>query len=213
MVASRLKQGLCIAVLIGMGAVGPAQAQFDPVDEVLETMGLKSRQREQIDYRERPPLVVPPKTGALRPPEQAASERNARWPQDPDVNARKRRAAEGRVPNGIASEQDPSQGGLVREGEGRKRNAYAGVPTRGGASAGGEGSNPATMLTPSQVGQILASSSETAKPSGVEPDRQYLTEPPKGYRRAAAGAAPRSTVEPMRSDGDSIQINALRPAN
>lgn len=41
-----------------------------------------------IDYRARAPLVVPPNSTLPRP-QQAASERNAAWPNDPDVQRRK----------------------------------------------------------------------------------------------------------------------------
>ena len=211
MAASDLKRILCVLAVVSAASAASAQGMTDPIDEVLETMGLKSRTREPIDYRERAPLVVPPSGAKLRTPEDATAGRTAKWPQDPDVLAGKRRAEEARAPTFITQDRDV-RADLVGPDVGRKRNANAGVPNRGGASAGGEGSNPATMLTPDQVRAALASSGDaSAQPSGVEPSRQYLTEPPKGYRRSAAGASTKATVEPMRSGDDSVQINALRP--
>ena len=111
------------------------------------------------------------------------------------------------MPSTIAANRDPSSD-LVGPAEGRKRNAYAGVPTR---SITSEGENPAMMIPREQVRGILSSSVDGTKPLGVDPERQYLTEPPKGYRKAAAGAPMKGTVDPMRTD-ENFQINALRPA-
>ena len=209
MAASDLKRIVCVLAVLAGAPAAQAQLISDPVDEVLETMGLKSRDREPIDYRERAPLVVPPSGAKLRAPESAASGRNAQWPQDPDLLARKRRAEEARAPSTITMDRDV-RADLVGPDVGRKRNAYAGVPNR---SITSEGDNPARALTPDQVRGALANSSESGnRPVGGEPGRQYLTEPPKGYRRAAAGAPVKATIDPMKTGDDSVQINALRPS-
>ncbi|HRK24055.1 MAG TPA: hypothetical protein PLQ11_03780 [Beijerinckiaceae bacterium] len=201
------------AIALVLVAASPASAQLlsDPLDEVLSSIGLKDRERDPIDYRERAPLVVPPSGAKLRSPEAPAGANNPAWPLDPDVAARRAKAAESKTMMAPPSDRDPSQGGLVRGAEGHKRNARAGVPTSNSPGYTGEEPSPMRSLSPDQVGRILASSPESSQPSGIEPQRQYLTEPPKGYRRAAAGAPVRATVEPMPSGNDSVQMNVLQP--
>ena len=213
MVAFKTRMAVCGLAVAGFMLALPAHAQFltsDPIDEVLEGIGLKSIERDRIDYRERAPLVVPPSGAKLRTPEDSAAARNGQWPQDPDVLARKRRAEQARLPSGYQANETRDTL-LVDPKTGQRRNNMAGVPTRGGGSAGGETANPATILTPDHVGRIMATSSDKPMTPGAEPSRQYLTEPPKGYRRAAAGAPVRATVDPMRPSNDEVQINALRP--
>jgi len=195
-----------IAVLM---AATPALAQGDILNTALESIGLKAREQDPIDYRERAPLVVPPDAKRLRSPEAPAAQRTSAWPQDPDILERKRKAAEANLPRlGSRAENDrPEQ---LAPGIGTRRNAYAGVPTRGGETAGGEGGNVNRVLTPDQVGRILANSKETALPSGVEPRRQYLTEPPKGYRQSAKGAPVKVTQEPFPIQNDNVQMNIFQ---
>ena len=63
-------------------------------------MGLIAEDKEPIGYRERTPLVLPPRRMGLREPArpETAQGRSGHWPQDPDVAARKRRKADVRVP-------------------------------------------------------------------------------------------------------------------
>lgn len=211
---SMILRASAVAVVLGAAGMTPAQAQLDPLVEALTSLGLKESEKESIDYRERAPLVVPQGATKLRPPEQSAGARNPAWPNDPDVAARRARAAEARKSFGVPSDdKDPAYGGLVGPAEGRRRNANAGVPTQGSSYGGGDGPNPTTVLNPDQVRNIMANSVDASVPTGVEPKRQYLTEPPTGYRRAAAGAPVRASVEPMRPQNDDVQINALRPSN
>lgn len=216
MVALKSRNVLFGAVVVAGLSALPAQAQFlmsDPVDELLEGIGLKSVERDKIDYRERAPIVVPPTGTKLRAPEGSAASRNSQWPQDPDVLARKQRAEQAKLPSGYQANETRDRL-LVDPATGQRRNNMAGVPTTRGGNVLSDGTNPATILTPAQVGRIMANSDPEQKlQPGVEPGRQYLTDPPKGYRRAAAGAPVKATVEPMRPSGDEVQINALRPAN
>lgn len=204
-----------LAAVLGAVSVAPAQAQFsDPFDDVFETLGIKSKDKDPIVYRERAPLVVPPKSDRLRPPEDGAAARgNARWPQDPDVMESRRRKADARKPQFSDGDNDPSQGGVLRNEPLGKRNRYAGVPTGPNpGNIGNESANPATIIPREQVRALHAEAKDGDKPTGIEPQRQYLTEPPAGYRRPAGGAPVRASVEPMKPMDDQVQINALRPS-
>lgn len=212
MVALKTKRMFGCVAIAAVALASPVHAQFlmnDPIDEVLEGIGLKTKERDPIDYRERAPLVVPPSGAKLRTPEDSAAARNGQWPQDPDVLARRRKAEQAKLPSGYQANETRDTL-LVGPGEGRKRNNMAGVPTRGAGSVGGEGSNPATAVSPDQVGRIMASSSDKPLTPGTEPNRQFLTEPPKGYRRAAAGAPVKRTVEPMRPSSEEVEMNVMR---
>lgn len=200
-----------VALLASLTAASPAFAQFDMFNKALESIGLSERERDPIDYRERAPLVVPPDASRLRAPEAPAGSRNAAWPQDPDVLERRRKAEEAKLPM-RGSLPGFSATERIDHVTGQKRNAYAGVPTHG-SQGGGETGNPAMAINPNQLGRIMASSSETVLPSGVEPKRQYLTEPPKGYRQAAKGAPMRSTMDAPAPSNDSIQMNIFAPRN
>ena len=195
------------ATLLAAVFANPASAQlsFDPVDEVLGTLGITGRSRPHIDYRERAPLVVPKSGTGLRPPEERAAGRGQRWPNDPDVAARRRAAEDDRAPR-------VTEDLYVRDG-GKARSRYAGVPTKGQQGGDGDGGayNPARAISPEQLRQIQASAEVTAVPTGGEPRREVLTDPPKGYRRAT-GPKVKADFEPMRS-GDDVQINVNVPRN
>ena len=202
-----------LAVALGAASIMPAQAQFtDPIGDVFETLGIKSKDKDPIVYRERAPLVVPPKTDRLRPPEEGVAERNARWPQDPDVMENRRRKADAAKSQFSDGDNDPSQGGVLRNEPLGKRNRYAGVPTvNNPGNIGNESANPATIIGREQVRALQAGAKDPDKPTGIEPERQYLTEPPAGLRRPAAGAPVRASVEPMKPMDEQVQINAMQP--
>lgn len=201
-----------LAALAAAIVASPAQAQFDPVDEVLETIGLKARSKEPIVYRERAPLVVPPNLDKLRPPESADANHGSNWPRDPDVLERRRRAEAAKRSGAPDSDNDVSQGGILRNEPLGQRNRYAGVPTAPVAgSINNESFNPALAVSREQVRRVMADAKDPDLPTGVEPDRQYLTEPPKGYRRPAAGAPVRASVEPMKPMDEPVEMNVLRP--
>lgn len=207
--ASNLLKAFGGAVLLAAAPAVPAQAQvsWDPVDEVLGTIGITAKERPHIDYRERAPLVVPPSGANLPPPQDRTSIRGQRWPNDPDVLARRRAAEEARAPSTTDYE-----GRVIRDAKGRNR--YAGVPNA--PSGGGNGGyNPARAISQDQVRLLNAEAAAEATPyrTGGEPRRATLTDPPKGYRAAQGGRPVRSTVDPMRGGSDNVQINVLQRPN
>ena len=89
-----------MAVVIGCAGSFAQAADDDDDDDLLDTKifrgilkGLGLRKDEaSIDYRERSPLVLPPGTANLPPPEaDAAAKKAAGWPDDPDVKRAKQR--------------------------------------------------------------------------------------------------------------------------
>src|ERR1700757_2713203 len=90
------------AVVLGVGllmAAGAARAGDDDEDDktfeekiiegIMKGMGATNMENSSIDYRERSPLVVPPKLDLPRPASAAAEKPVPNWPTDPDEKRRK----------------------------------------------------------------------------------------------------------------------------
>lgn len=169
-----------------MLAAQPAFAQEGMLfKNLLEgTFGGKSA-GDDIDYRARPPLVVPPNT-TLPPPQDPASTRNAAWPNDPDVQRRKEEATRPIFAQTERARNNPllSQDELRRGRTSRPEQ----VPV-----ISEEHSNYNNQIQPIRIGRELAGrrNQQTADSViyGEEPPRRTLTEPPNGYRAPAATAA------------------------
>lgn len=102
-------RGMRIAQAAGIGAVlvvgflaGPARAEEGQlVKTLLGTIGIIPGDKEAIDYRERAPLVLPPRMELREPAGAGAVQaRNPQWPTDPEAVAKKRQEAEARMPAG-----------------------------------------------------------------------------------------------------------------
>lgn len=166
-------------------ATSPAFAQEGMLFQRL-MQGVMGKSEDNIDYRQRPPLVVPP-SSALPRPQDPAGERNAAWPNDPDVAARREAARASLVPvqnpnyrnNPMLSQQELRRGRTLRN--------------NGAPVTAEEHNNYNNQIQPIRVGRDLASQRNQDDLSkltyGSEPPRQTLTEPPVGYRRPA-GSAP-----------------------
>lgn len=208
MVASHLLRAAALVAVCGFGS--PAFAQADTLTSVLKVIGLAPDDKEPIEYRERAPLVVPPSVGKLRAPEEAVDQKTANWPQDPDVLARKRKAEEAKQP--VARVRANNDDAKLPLAVGQQRNRYAGVPTTGLLPISQDAQERASIrVNREDVGRILAAN-KAQNPSlrpGEEPVRQYLTEPPKGYRQGAAGAPVRATIDPIRNS-DEVEFDALK---
>src|SRR5882672_531720 len=97
-----LRRALWLAVIaLGIGVVmtaGGARAQDDDEDDktfeekiiegIMAGIGGTNMENRGIDYRERSPLVVPPKLD-LPPPASSAEIKAPNWPKDPDEQRRK----------------------------------------------------------------------------------------------------------------------------
>jgi hypothetical protein len=89
---------LCAAALL-VGMPGARAQEGVAIKNLLGSIGVIPSDKDPIRYRERAPLVLPPKM-ELREPAGAESfaSNNPQWPRDPDVMAKRRQAAERRVP-------------------------------------------------------------------------------------------------------------------
>jgi hypothetical protein len=153
-----------------------------------------------IDYRERSPLVVPPKLD-LPPPETTASieKRNPAWPVDADVKRRKDLSEARRSRKGTAAEEmeadakplrpDQVNGNAPRSAPGSSSQGptYPDLDTSGkpmsqqalGSTGIFGGSSLKSMFG-------FGSASEEYTTFTKEPERSSLVEPPPGYRTPSA---------------------------
>jgi len=181
------------AGLVLLAAPAPARAEDDlysaTFGRVLEGLGLKKADDREIDYRERPPLVLPSGRN-LPPPEKVdAAVTNPAWPKDPDVKRRKlqekqkkegdseaeRRLSESAAANQLnAAKDSPGAASGVRSVK---------LGTNKGTSDGDK------ILSPSELGykggmlgkMFRGKDDDVAQFTG-EPPRTELTEPPAGYQ-------------------------------
>ncbi len=195
------------AVVLGIGLVamtGHARAADDEDDEtfeekviknIMQGLGGTNMDNTGIVYRERSPLVVPPKIDL--PPPNANAELNVpNWPKDPDVQRRKAAIAAAKKkqsPEEQARPLMPSELAANRTAP-EKRSIDSDKP-------GDPNANP--VLSPSQLGftgfknMFGGNVAETAPFKG-EPPRDSLTMPPTGYQTPspayAYGTGPKESL-------------------
>ncbi|WP_051048677.1 hypothetical protein [Rhodopseudomonas sp. B29] len=205
------------AVALGIGLVfagNAARAQDDDDDKTFEEkligglmrgIGATNMDNAGIDYRERSPLVVPPKID-LPPPEAASADAVApNWPKDPDVQRRKEAKAAAAKPLPSHYEQSrpltPSELNAVRSDPKQVNNGDSAQP-------GNQQTNP--MMSPSQLGfsgslwNVFGGSKTETAPFTGEPTRETLTQPPSGYQTPspnyAYGTGPKESLNNKRID-------------
>jgi hypothetical protein len=158
-----------------------------------------------IEYRERSPLVVPPKLD-LPPPASATNAKAPNWPKDPD-EARRKAAIAARKAATPKTVQDLNRPLMPSE-----LNVAKGVPTTSAAAdpvqPGTNQNNP--MMSPSQLGldgrfNFFGFKKTEVAPFKGEPTRESLTQPPAGYQTPSpnfaygtgAVAAPNKVWDPI----------------
>lgn len=164
----------------------PANAQDGVLmKEMLGRLGILPEDKDPIEYRERPALVVPKDTSKLRAPEEAGTRANPAWPVDPDVQAREAARRQRKLTPYVAAGQDPDNGGRISPTELAKhrtpRPDTAPEPYNFSDKAG-------VRLTPQEMAAMGRTSPEPTYPPGTEPPRRYLTEPPVGSRIPSSAA-------------------------
>lgn len=197
MVQDSLRRGLRLAaVVLGVAVVmtaGAARAQDDDEDDktfeekiignIMAGIGGTNMESRGIEYRERSPLVVPPKLD-LPPPESVKGEiKDPNWPKDPDEKRRKAAIAARKKasPKSLTEAARPLTPDELNAGR-----TAAPVQTNSDPLQPGDKPNP--MLSPEQLGYTggLLGMFKGSKPESVpftgEPTRETLTQPPAGYQ-------------------------------
>src|SRR5712671_6023271 len=181
------------AVALGVGlvmAAGPVRAGDDDEDDktfeekviegIMAGIGGTNMENKGIDYRERSPLVVPPKID-LPPPASASADVTApNWPKDPDEARRKAAIAARKKEN-----KDPREASRVLMPSELDKRAPK-TSTAGSDSVDQPGGNPGAnaILSPSQLGYtggfsgLFGGNKAETAPFKGEPTRDSLTQPP-----------------------------------
>jgi hypothetical protein len=197
-------------VVLGIGLVmsaNAARAEDDEDDSTFEEKIIKqimtgiggtNMENTGIDYRERSPLVIPPRSD-LPPPATAAVEAPVpNWPKDPEVRRRKEakaaRAKDNKDPREASRVLTPSELAVGKTAP-AKRNAETNQPGDTGANA---------ILSPSALGYegglkgLFGGSKTEQAPFKGEPTRDSLTMPPSGYQTPspnyAYGTGPKESL-------------------
>jgi len=207
-------RGLKLAfAVLGIGLVltaGAARAADDEdeddktfeekiIEGIMAGIGGTNMENRGIEYRERSPLVVPPKLD-LPPPASAAAEAPApNWPKDPDAQRRKAAAAarkkDSKDPREAARILTPAELAVGKTaGTARTSND----PIQPGAT------NSNLLLSPSELGYkgglsgLFGGSKTESAPFKGEPTRESLTQPPSGYQTPspnfAYGTGPKESL-------------------
>ncbi|MEO8319509.1 MAG: hypothetical protein ABI561_14410 [Bradyrhizobium sp.] len=191
------------AIVLGIGLVmtaGPVRAGDDDEDDktfeekiiegIMAGIGGTNMENRGIDYRERSPLVVPPKIDLPPPAGTSAEVKAPNWPKDPDEQRRKAAVAARKKDN-----KDPAlQARILTPAELAVGKTAA--PSRANGDPVQPGvSNNNPILSPSQLGytggfsgMFGGSKTETAPFKG-EPTRESLTMPPPGYQTPSSNFA------------------------
>jgi hypothetical protein len=209
-----LRAARLAAVMVGVGltvAATTARAQDDEerpeetfeqgiIHNIMRGLGGKSIEDSSINYRERSPLVIPSNVNTLPPPEAKHAPLASNWPKDPDEIARKEAIEANRKPL-------PNEREAARPLSPSELNIKPSRKKRRTADTGPDESRTYNnhMLSPSQLGfnnsmfsKVFGGTSTETKPFTGEPDRDSLTEPPKGYQTPSSSYAYGSgTLKPL----------------
>jgi len=208
------------AVVLGVGllmAAGAARAGDDEEDDktfeekviegIMKGMGATNMENSSIDYRERSPLVVPPKLDLPKPAAAGSAKPVPNWPNDPDearrkaaIAARKKEKNDHRdattVSDAASRPVMPNELNVART-----RPDPDGVKNSDSLKPGDPGGNP---LSPSQLGYdggfmgLFKSNKTESAEFKAEPPRTSLVQPPPGYQTPSSnylyGTGPKESM-------------------
>ena len=201
------------AIALGIGlvmAAGPVRAGDDDdeddktfeekvIEGIMRGIGGTNMENRGIDYRERSPLVVPPKLDLPAPAGTAAEVKAPNWPKDPDEQRRKAAIAARKKAN-----KDPIEASRILTPSELAAGKTAGSARTSNDSVqpGNSFNNP--ILSPSQLGYnggfsgLFGGSKTETAPFKGEPTRESLTQPPAGYQTPspnfAYGTGPKESL-------------------
>jgi hypothetical protein len=192
------------AVTLGVGlllASSAARAEDDEdektfeekiIEGIMKGVGATNMDNSGIDYRERSPLVVPPKLDLPPPAKTAAEVKAPNWPKDPD-EARRKAAIEARK----KANKDPREAARILTPS--ELNATKTAPGTSGGTRDSDSTAPGgaakPVLSPSELGfegrfsSLFGGNKSESKEFKGEPPREALTQPPPGYQTPSPGYA------------------------
>ena len=202
--------GIALVMTAGAARAGDDQDDRSITEKITDSFKNAIRgtnmDNRGIDYRERSPLVVPPKLDLPPPATSTGEAQIANWPKDPDerqrkaiIAAKKKNAppvARVQTSTDIAAAgtprpiniapppEDPPVPGTKRPGYANDNNGTARTDPvydqPGDLFSGGGGMISDSIGDP--LGLFGNKKTETAMAPGSEPTREALTQPPSGYQ-------------------------------
>jgi len=205
-------RALAIAGALAWGAgvftVGPAVAGDDGQAPIWTGLGgllglTGSSKDEPIDYRERPRLVLPPKI-ALPPPAAPITAKSAAWPNDPDLlKVRKAKESETAILSSQSDLQAARDGGRLSPDQLRADRVGPGQDTAAAKRCAAQSNTRGCDWVPFRnVMETIGLAKPDEIVAGQEPDRDWLTDPPKGYRVPTTNTVATSEIKPRVNDAD-----------
>ena len=212
--AARLSAlALGVGLLFASNAARAGDDEDEPTFEekiitgIMKGLGGVNMDNSGIDYRERSPLVVPPRLDLPAPASAAAEVKAPNWPKDPDearrkaiIAARKKDAHK----DAVQASRDASA--ILSPDElnkGRTATSNGGTAVSDSAVPGGDPGRNA-VLSPSQLGyeggifKLFKGNKAESVPFKSEPARESLTMPPPGYQTPspnfAYGTGPKESL-------------------
>jgi hypothetical protein len=188
---------LGVGLLLGSGAARAGDDDDEPtfeekiIEGIMKGIGGTNMDNTGIDYRERSPLVVPPKLDLPPPAAAAADVKAPNWPKDPDEARRKAAIAARKKAN-----KDPMEASRIltpSELNAAKTAGVSGGTRESESMTPGGGAN--SILSPSQLGfdgrfsNIFGGNKAEVKEFKSEPTRETLTQPPPGYQTPSSSYA------------------------
>jgi hypothetical protein len=198
---------LAIGLVVAAGPVRAAEDEEEDdktfeekiIEGIMRGLGGTNMENRGIDYRERSPLVVPPKLDLPPPGSTNAEAKVPNWPKDPDEQRRKA-AVEARK----KANKDPREASRILTPSELAVGKTAGSSrsTVDSVQPGNSYNNP--ILSPSQLGYkggfsgLFGGNKAETAPFKGEPSRESLTQPPTGYQTPspnyAYGTGPKESL-------------------
>ncbi|WP_456617569.1 MULTISPECIES: hypothetical protein [unclassified Bradyrhizobium] len=153
------------------------------IDNLMSGIGAKSMEKKGIEYRERSPLVVPPKLD-LPPPVETQAKAAPNWPKDPDERRRKEAIAQRK--KAVKATENWQAAQPLTPAEMKAGQTAAPERTSNDPIQPGTNGNPSLM--PAELGftgglwNMMKGGKGETKQFTSEPPRQSLVEPPPGYQ-------------------------------
>lgn len=179
---------VCAAALIA--ASGASAQEGVAMKNLLGSIGIIPKDPPKIEYRERAPLVLPPKMELRAPVDPTSVEARApNWPKDPDVTEARRAAIEEATPEMNRQTYRLNEGKRLSVDEMR-----AGRRIGGGQAGRGYGDkrDDKSRMTPEEL-RLPQEAASKLDPQGLK--RRYISDPPQALLTPADGAPLRASRE------------------
>jgi hypothetical protein len=197
---------LAASLLVGAAVSGPARAGDDGQAPLWSGIGGMlgitdtDKFEDSIKYGERPKLVLPPSGASNLPAPAPSAQMTPAWPHDPDVERVEKKKADAN--KRIVRYAPDREMGLARTvSPDLLRSDHAAPGSLGLADQCQTSRHECNWIKP-DILEKLGLKKEEGIVAGHEPDREWLTDPPKGYRLPTANTTATFEAPDTRNKAD-----------